>query len=74
MHLHVLARKMESKAISVTGRGGLYGCEMLMIQHCLDSRLIDGGSEVVSITHRLRSTHHKHLFLFLSLLLVSVRG
>jgi hypothetical protein len=27
------------KAIPVTGRGGLYGCEMLRISHCLDNRL-----------------------------------
>jgi hypothetical protein len=25
--------------IPVTGHGGLYGCEMLSIPHCLDSRL-----------------------------------
>jgi hypothetical protein len=29
----------ESEAIPVTFRGGLYGCEMLRIQHCLDNRL-----------------------------------
>jgi hypothetical protein len=27
------------KAIPVTGLGGLYGCEMLRISHCLDNRL-----------------------------------
>jgi hypothetical protein len=27
----------------ITGRGGLYGCEVLRIPHCLDSRLTDGG-------------------------------
>jgi hypothetical protein len=32
-----------SKAISVTGHGGLYGCEMLRIPHCLDNQLTDGG-------------------------------
>jgi hypothetical protein len=28
-----------SKAIPVTGLGGLQGCEMLRIPHCLDNRL-----------------------------------
>jgi hypothetical protein len=27
------------KAIPITGRGGVYGCEMLRIPHCLDNRL-----------------------------------
>jgi hypothetical protein len=31
--------KYKSKAILVTGLGGLYGCEMLRIPHCLDNRL-----------------------------------
>jgi hypothetical protein len=31
--------KKKSKAIPVTGRGGLLGCEMLRIPHCLDNRL-----------------------------------
>jgi hypothetical protein len=29
----------KSKAIPVTGSGGLQGCEMLEIPHCLDNRL-----------------------------------
>jgi hypothetical protein len=40
----------KKKAITVTGRGGLYGCEMLRIPHCQDNRLTDGG-KVVSPTH-----------------------
>jgi hypothetical protein len=32
-----------SKAIPVTGRGGLWGCKMLRIPHSLDNRLTDGG-------------------------------
>jgi hypothetical protein len=40
--------KKEVKAVSVAGRGGLWGCEMLRIPHCLDNRLTD-GSEVVSL-------------------------
>jgi hypothetical protein len=50
---------------------GLWGCEMLRIPHCLDSRLIDGG-KVVRLTHRLRSTPQKHFFFLL--ILVSVGG
>jgi hypothetical protein len=45
-----IVKKSKSKAIPVTGRGGLYGCEMLRILHCLDNRLRDGG-KVVSPTH-----------------------
>jgi hypothetical protein len=29
----------KEKAIPVTGLGGLQGCEMLRIPHCLDNRL-----------------------------------
>jgi hypothetical protein len=42
--------KAKSKAIPVTGRGGLYGWKMLRIPHCLDNGLTD-GSKVVSLTH-----------------------
>jgi hypothetical protein len=51
----------KGNVILVTGRGGLYGCEMLRIPHCLDSRPTDGG-KVVSPTHRRRSTPQKHYF------------
>jgi hypothetical protein len=34
--------KIVSKAIPVTYRGGLLGCKMLRIPHCLDNRLTDG--------------------------------
>jgi hypothetical protein len=44
---------------------------MLRIPHCLDNRLRDAG-EVVSLTHRPRSTPQKHFFLLL--ILISVRG
>jgi hypothetical protein len=40
---------IESKAISIPGRGGPYSCVMLRIPHCLDSRLSEGG-KVVSLT------------------------
>jgi hypothetical protein len=40
----------EVRAISVKGHGGLWGCEMLRIPHCLYSRLTDSG-KVVSPTH-----------------------
>jgi hypothetical protein len=45
----------------VTGRGGLEGCEMLRIPHCLDGRLTDGG-KVVSPMYRPRYTPQKHYF------------
>jgi hypothetical protein len=47
--------KIKNKAIHLTGRGGLWGCEMLRIPHSVDSRLTDGG-KVVSLTHRQRFT------------------
>jgi hypothetical protein len=31
------------KAIPVTDRGGLYGCETSRLPHFLDTRLTDGG-------------------------------
>jgi hypothetical protein len=39
----LLKSELKGKAIPVRGRGGLEGCEMLRIPHCLDNRLIDGG-------------------------------
>jgi hypothetical protein len=63
---------VKGKSITITGRGGLEGCEMLRIPHCPDNRLKNGG-EVVSLMHWLRSIPHKH-FLFLSLVLTFVRG
>jgi hypothetical protein len=50
-----------SKAVLVTGREGLWGCEMLMIPLCLDNRLID-GDKVVDPTHRSHFTPQKHYF------------
>jgi hypothetical protein len=50
----------EKKAIPVSGRGGLKGCE---IPHCVDSRLTDVG-KVVSPTHRTLSTPQKHFSTF----------
>jgi hypothetical protein len=49
----------KSEAILVTGRGGLQGCDMIKIPHCLDNGLTD-GSNVVSPTHRPHSTPQKH--------------
>jgi hypothetical protein len=46
---------------SVTGRVGLYGCDMLRIAHCRDNRLTDSG-KFVSPTHRPLSTPQKHYF------------
>jgi hypothetical protein len=51
----------ECKAIPVTARGGLQGCEMLRIPHCPDDLLTDGG-KVVSITHPPHFTPQKHYF------------
>jgi hypothetical protein len=50
--------KSKSKAILVTGRGGRWDCETIMIPYFLDSRLTDGG-EVVSLTRRPRFTPRK---------------
>jgi hypothetical protein len=35
----LVTTESKSKDILVTGLGGLYGCEMLRIPHCLDNRL-----------------------------------
>jgi hypothetical protein len=56
---YVKVSKLKSKAVPITGPGGLQGCEILRIPHCLDNRLTDGG-KVVSPTHRLHFTLHKH--------------
>jgi hypothetical protein len=42
LYFHTTRIKKE-KVIPVTGLGGLYGCEMLRIPHCLDNRFTDGG-------------------------------
>jgi hypothetical protein len=39
----------------------LYCCEVIRISYYVDSRFTD-GPEVVSPTHRPRSTPHKHFF------------
>jgi hypothetical protein len=59
--LYSVVQQSRSKAIPVTDRGGLQGCEMLRISHCIDNRLTDGG-KVVNPTHRPRSTPQKHYF------------
>jgi hypothetical protein len=50
-----------NKALPVTGRGDLLGCEMLRIPHFLDIRLTDGG-KVVSPTHQPHFTPQKPYF------------
>jgi hypothetical protein len=45
----IILIKSKSKAIPVTGHGGLKTCEMLRIPDYLDIRLTDGG-EVVLIS------------------------
>jgi hypothetical protein len=52
--------RIKSKAIPVTGLGGLPCCEMLRIPHCLDNRLTD-GAKVVSPTHRPHFTPQKQI-------------
>jgi hypothetical protein len=56
------------KSVPVTGLGGLQGCEMLRIPHCLGNRLIDGG-KVVSPTHQPHFTPQKHFFLVFPVLI-----
>jgi hypothetical protein len=51
----------KSKAIPVTGLGGLQGCEMLRSPHCLDNWLKD-GEEFVSPMYQPPSTPQKHYF------------
>jgi hypothetical protein len=52
--------------MSVTGRGGPYGCDMSRLRHFRDSRLTDGGeSNLISWPF---STLQKHF-----LILISVR-
>jgi hypothetical protein len=55
----VLKKKVKSKLIPVTGRGGLLDCEMLRISQCLDNRVTDSG-KVVSPMHWPRPTPQKH--------------
>jgi hypothetical protein len=58
-------RRLDTGAISVTGRGGLQACEMLRISHCLDSRLTDSGIGCAQLPRGI---------IFLLLVLISVRG
>jgi hypothetical protein len=60
------------KAIPVTGRGGLQGCGMLRIPHCLDNRLTNDGSKVVSLKHRLHFTPKEHFWYSFLLEAVSI--
>jgi hypothetical protein len=42
------------------GHGGLKGCDILRISHCVDNWLTDGG-EAVSLTCQPHSTSQKHI-------------
>jgi hypothetical protein len=64
---------LEMQTIPVTGRGGIQGCEMLRIRHCLDNRLT-AGSNSVRLTHLPRFSYLEIVFSFLPLILNSVRG
>jgi hypothetical protein len=57
------------KAILLTGREGLWRCEMLKIPHCLDNRLTDGGKAVSTGQNLLPRN-----IIFLPLVFISVRG
>jgi hypothetical protein len=65
-------RQQNSITLTRTGRGGLQGCEMLRIPHCLDRRLTDGG-KVVSLRTG-RALLHRSIIIFLLLVLTCVRG
>jgi hypothetical protein len=47
--LVVISLSKESKAIPVTGRGGLFGCETSRLSHFPDNRVTEGGT-IVSLT------------------------
>jgi hypothetical protein len=49
---------LKGKAIPVTGREGLWGCETSRLPHFLDNRLTD-GDKVVSLTRRPPFTPRK---------------
>jgi hypothetical protein len=44
--LKIMKVKKKNKAIPVTGRGGLWGCEILRIPHCLENRLTEDDNVV----------------------------
>jgi hypothetical protein len=50
---------------AITGFGGLWGCEMFRVLHCLDNRLTDGG-KVVSPTNQPHFNPQKHYYLYVS--------
>jgi hypothetical protein len=62
-HCFKMPAHTDVKLYPLTGCGGLLGCEMLRIPHCLNNRLTD-GDKVVSRKHRPRSTPQKHLFFY----------
>jgi hypothetical protein len=62
-----------SKAIPVTDRGGLYGCERSRLPHFLDNRLTDGGEDV-SFTRRPPFSPQKDSWYSFLLEAVSTRG
>jgi hypothetical protein len=63
----------KSKAIPVTGPGGLEGCETSRLPHFLDNRLTDGG-EVYSSTCRPPFTPQKDSWYSFLLEAVSTSG
>jgi hypothetical protein len=61
---------LQIRNVSVTGRGGLKGCQMLRIPHCLDNQFIDGG-KVISRTQSAAALLHRNI-IFMFLVLISV--
>jgi hypothetical protein len=54
--------KVKKKAIPITDFGGLWGCEILRISHCLDNRLTDGGKVVSPTPYPPHFTPQKHYY------------
>jgi hypothetical protein len=61
-----------SKAIPVTGRGGLQIYEMLRIPQCLGNRLTDGGKVVALCTGR--ALLHRNILFFACRTLSKLHG
>jgi hypothetical protein len=59
IHSSMDEKSEKSKVVPVIGRGGLWGCEVLRVPHCLDNQLTDGG-KVVSPTYWPQFTRQKH--------------
>jgi hypothetical protein len=54
----IMNKVKKGKTVSVTDRGGPYGCEMSRLPHFLDNSFTNGG-QVVSLTRRPPFTHYE---------------